>query len=58
MKYLKSEKIYGIVFVEEGVNGGIIQIVLGTWERFCVLFCSFIAIKNKDSMCEGILWDS
>lgn len=38
MKYLKSEKIYGIVFVEEGVNGGIIQIVLGTWERFCVLF--------------------
>ena len=22
------------------------------------LFCSFIAIKNKDSMCEGRLWDS
>ena len=22
------------------------------------LFCSFIAIKNKDSMREGILWDS
>jgi hypothetical protein len=22
------------------------------------LFCSFIAIKNKDSTCEGILWDS
>lgn len=34
------------------------QIVLRTWERFRVLFCSFIAIKNKDSMCEGRLWDS
>ena len=27
-------------------------------ERFCVLFCSFIAIKNKDSMCKGRLWNS
>ena len=36
----------------------IMQMHLRTWERFRVLFCSFIAIKNKDSMCEGRLWDS
>lgn len=36
----------------------IMQIHLMTWKRFCVLFCSFIAIKNIDSSCEGRLWDS
>ena len=54
------EEVVDWIIKKRGVclSISIMQMHLRTWERFCVFFCSFIAIKNKDSTCEGILWDS